>query len=100
MIKTHKYLRVLKKLYFLTLLVILLDFLYYCFLILGFAIKDAIYPKKTAAAIPPAEALTPPINAPNKPCSLTPSIAPLARFAPKPVNGTVAPAPAKSITYL
>ena len=39
----------------------------YCFFILGFAINDAIYPKKTAAAIPPLDDFTPPINAPSKP---------------------------------
>lgn len=72
----------------------------YCFLIFGLAIKEAIYPKNTAADIPPAEALTPPIKAPSKPCSCAPSIAPFAKLAPKPVKGTVAPHPAKSITYL
>lgn len=39
----------------------------YCFFIFGFAINDAIYPKKTAEAIPPLEDLTPPMNAPSKP---------------------------------
>ena len=34
---------------------------------LGFEIKEAIYPKKIAAAIPPAAALVPPIKAPMKP---------------------------------
>jgi len=37
------------------------------------------------------------MNAPNKPTSFTDSKAPFARFAPNPVSGTVAPAPAKSI---
>ena len=36
----------------------------YCFFILGLASREAMYPKNTAAAIPPADALTPPINAP------------------------------------
>ena len=40
------------------------------------------------------------MNAPNKPTSFTDSKAPFARFAPNPVSGTVAPAPAKSIKYL
>ena len=35
--------------------------------VLGFAISEAIYPKNTAAAIPPADAFTPPINAPKSP---------------------------------
>ena len=35
----------------------------------------------------------------DKPYSLTPFIAPLARLYPKPVRGTVAPAPAKSTRY-
>jgi len=43
-------------------------------------ISEAIYPKKIAAAIPPAAALVPPINAPTKPCSPTASIAPLAKL--------------------
>ena len=68
---------------------------FYCFFIFGFAIKDAIYPKKIAAAIPPLEDFTPPINAPSNPCFWTSSIAPFARFAPKPVKGTVAPATSK-----
>ena len=57
---------------------------FYCFFIFGFAINDAKDPKNIAAAIPPADAFTPPINAPNIPVSLTDSIAPLAKFAPKP----------------
>lgn len=67
---------------------------------MGFAINDAIYPKKIAAAIPPAAAFTPPIKAPSNPEFCTSLIAPLARFAPNPSKGTVAPQPAKSITYL
>ena len=72
---------------------------FYCFFILGFEMREAIYPKKTAAAIPPAAADVPPINAPTKPCSPTSFIAPLASKLPKPVRGTVAPAPAKSINF-
>ena len=75
-------------------------YIFYCFLILGLATSEAIYPKNIAAAIPPAEALTPPVKAPKIPSSFTASIAPFARFAPKPVSGTVAPHPAKSIKYL
>ena len=51
-------------------------FLFYCFFIFGFANNAAIYPKNTAAAIPPAEDFTPPIKAPSNPCSLADSIAP------------------------
>lgn len=66
----------------------------YCFFILGLEIKEARYPKNTAAAIPPLEALIPPVKAPTKPDSLTPSIAPFAKLYPNPVSGTVAPVPA------
>lgn len=72
----------------------------YCFLILGFDTKEAIYPKKIAAAIPAADAFTPPIKAPINPLFLTSSIAPLASVLPNPVRGTVAPHPAKSTKYL
>lgn len=69
---------------------------FYCFFILGLEISEAIYPKNTAAAIPAAAAEVPPVNAPTNPISFTFWIAPLAKRLPKPVNGTVAPAPAKS----
>ena len=72
----------------------------YCFFIFGFAINEAKYPKKIAAAIPPAAFFIPPVNAPKSPEVLTPSIAPLAKLYPNPVRGTVAPAPAKSTKYL
>lgn len=68
-------------------------------MIFGFAINDAIYPKKTAAAIPPAAAAVPPVNAPIKPICPAFSIAPLASKLPNPVKGTVAPAPAKSTNF-
>jgi len=55
--------------------------------------------KNIAAAIPPAAAFIPPVNAPNSPISFTPLMAPFAKFAPNPVSGTVAPAPAKFIIY-
>ncbi len=55
--------------------------------------------KNIAAAIPPAAAFIPPVNAPSNPNSFTPLMAPFARFAPKPVNGTVAPAPANFMIY-
>ena len=72
----------------------------YCFFILGLEIREAIYPKNTAAAIPPLLALRPPVNAPINPFSLTASIVPLAKLYPNPVRGTVAPVPAKSTRYL
>lgn len=50
-----------------------------------------------AAAIPPAAAFVPPVNAPIKPASFTSEITPLLSRLPKPVRGTVAPQPAKSI---
>ena len=68
----------------------------HCFFIFGFEIRDAIYPKKTAAAIPPAAAAVPPVKAPTSPISWTFSTAPFAKRFPNPVKGTVAPAPAKS----
>lgn len=39
----------------------------------------ARYPNSTAAEIPPAAAVTPPVNAPRMPVSFTPSIAPCAK---------------------
>ena len=68
----------------------------YCFLILGLETREAIYPKNIAAEIPPAAAAVPPVNAPTSPFSWIFFIAPLASKFPKPVKGTVAPAPAKS----
>jgi len=41
----------------------------YCFFIFGFDTRDAIYPKNTAAEIPPAAAAVPPVNAPTRPIS-------------------------------
>lgn len=49
--------------------------------------------------MPPAAAEVPPIKAPTRPCSPTSLIAPFASKLPKPVRGTVAPAPAKSINF-
>jgi len=46
-----------------------------------------------------AAAIVPPVNAPTKPISCTFLIAPFARRLPKPVKGTVAPAPAKSTSF-
>lgn len=68
-------------------------------MIFGFATNEAIYPKKTAAAIPPAAAEVPPVKAPMKPFCCTFSIAPLASKLPNPVSGTVAPAPANSTNF-
>ena len=71
----------------------------YFFFIFGFETKEAIYPKKIAAAIPPAAAFIPPVKAPTKPFSCTSEITPLLNKLPNPVKGTVAPQPAKSIKY-
>ena len=72
---------------------------FYYFFIFGFANNAARYPKKIAAAMPPAAAFMPPENAPIRPMFFTSSIAPLAKRLPNPVNGTVAPAPAKLISF-
>ena len=71
----------------------------YCFFIFGLETSEAIYPKNIAAAIPPAAAAAPPVKAPMKPSVFAFSIAPLANRLPKPVKGTVAPAPAKSTNF-
>lgn len=63
------------------------------------ATSEAIYPKKIAAVIPPAAAAVPPVRAPIRPSLSTFFIAPLASKLPNPVNGTVAPAPAKSTNF-
>ncbi len=52
---------------------------------------------KIAIAIPPAEAVNPPVNIPIIPSSFAAIIAPRARLAPKPIIGTVAPAFANSL---
>ena len=64
-----------------------------------FEIKDAIYPKNTAAAIPLAVAAVPPVKAPIKPSDFIFSITPFASKLPNPVRGTVAPQPAKSTSF-
>ena len=71
----------------------------YCFFIFGFEIREAIYPKKMAAAMPPAAAAVPPVNAPINPLDSAFWIAPFASKFPKPVKGTVAPQPAKSTSF-
>lgn len=48
-----------------------------------------------AAAIPAALAVSPPVKIPKSPFSFTASRIPFAMVYPKPVSGTVAPAPAK-----
>ena len=53
-------------------------------------------PKKTAAQMPAAEAVKPPVNTPRSPSFSTACLTPLASVLPKPVSGTVAPAPAQS----
>ena len=49
-------------------------------------------PKNTAAPMPAAAAVKPPVNAPRTPTSETAFSTPLASVLPKPVSGTVAPA--------
>lgn len=46
--------------------------------------------------MPPAAAFTPPVNIPIKPVSSIAVIVPFAKEYPKPVKGTVAPAPPNS----
>ena len=63
---------------------------------LGLKIRLIIRPKTIAAAIPPAVALKPPVKMPRNPSLVIASFTPFARLYPKPVRGTVAPAPAYS----
>ena len=67
---------------------------------LSFALKRRLTSKPTiiAAVIPPAVAFSPPVSTPMKPLSAIASLTPLESVYPNPVNGTVAPAPAKSIS--
>ena len=58
---------------------------------------EAINPKNTAAAIPPDEAVNPPVKMPIIPSLAIASLTPFARVFPNPTKGTLAPAPAKSI---
>ena len=67
--------------------------LYYC-LSLDLKHMATSRPKKMAAQIPAAPASKPPVNAPSTPFSATASRTPFASRLPKPVSGTVAPAPA------
>ena len=53
-------------------------------------------PKNIAAVIPPLVAVSPPVNAPKSPFLSIPSITPFPKAYQKPVNGIVAPHPAKS----
>ena len=66
----------------------------------GLNIKLTINPAKTAMAIPPAAAFNPPVKIPKNPCALIASRTPFASVYPKPVRGTVAPAPANSTNGL
>ena len=56
----------------------------------------ASHENSTAPEIPPAADLRPPVNIPKNPELSISFITPFARLYPKPVSGTVAPAPAKS----
>ncbi len=59
-------------------------------------IRAKIKPNMIAAAIPPAVEVKQPVKTPNKPCDSTALIAPFVSDAPKPIIGTLIPAPAKS----
>lgn len=59
-------------------------------------ISEKINEKNTAAAIPPAVAVSPPVNKPITPLVETCLITPFASVLPKPTIGTVAPAFPKS----
>ena len=63
---------------------------------LGLKIKLTRSPEKMAAVIPPADAFRPPMKIPGKPWLSTAFRTPSAKRFPKPVRGTVAPAPANS----
>ena len=65
-------------------------------LLLLLNIKANKYAKPTAAEIPAAVDIKPPFKTPKRPNSFNPFMAPFARALPKPIIGTVAPAPAKS----
>lgn len=66
------------------------------FLVLGLKINAFKYPKNMAAAMPPAVAVMPPAKMPVNPSSRIIFCVPVAKECPNPVNGIVAPAPAKS----
>ena len=51
------------------------------------------------AQIPAAQAVRPPEKIPKNPCSAIAFLTPFARRYPNPLRGTVAPAPAKSISF-
>ena len=70
--------------------------LYINYFVLDLKIKAKIKAKITAAAIPPAVASSPPVNAPSNPFDFTALIAPFASDAPKPIIGTFIPAFANS----
>ena len=62
----------------------------------GFAINETISPERTATVTPPAQAEKPPVIMPINPSFCMASLTPFASAFPNPVNGMVAPAPAKS----
>ena len=64
---------------------------------LGLKRIPASRPKIIAAVIPAAVAFRPPVRMPRAPLSSMASLTPFANVAPKPVKGTEAPAPAKSM---
>jgi len=62
----------------------------------GVNITAIIYPKNIAEAIPPAQAVAPPVNTPKNPSLGIAVFTPLANKYPNPIIGTVAPHPPKS----
>ena len=66
------------------------------YLLFGFAKKETTSPDSTAAVIPAEPAHNGPVRTPSNPFSRIASLVPFTRTLPKPVSGTVAPAPAKS----
>lgn len=73
---------------------------YIHFFVCEWKINAKMKAKTIAAAIPPAVAVSPPVKIPSNPCDFTAPITPLASDAPKPIIGTLMPAPAKSEIYL
>lgn len=72
----------------------------YTFLLFDLNINAKKNPNKMTDESPAETADNPPLIAPKMPSSFAPSSAPFARLLPKPMMGTVTPAPANSSIYL
>ena len=68
------------------------------FFAFGLNITEKIYPNSIAAVIPPAALENPPVKIPINPDLSISSMTPVASVYPKPVSGTLAPAPANLIS--